>query len=410
VRRYLRVLRQRQYGLLWSGATISALGDGMSFIALVWLVLEAGGGAAEVGWLGAAYTAPIVIGGLAGGILLDRFEPRRVLIVDNAIRGLVMASIPIAAAAGTLSLPHLFLAAGTYGLLYMVSGAGIPTMLPRLVAADDLTTANALESITWGIGGLVGPLLAGLAIAVLGAPSVLAFDAASYFVFVACLIGMGRLPRQERAVPGPGGLGPAVRFILATPAVLAITLMYMTGNVGEGIFTVFAPIYVTGVLGGDATTYGAVVSAWTGGSLVGALLVGALGWRWPLGRSIAAAGLLSGAVLGLLLVGRSIGAMVVILALSGLFASCLTTWAQTIRMRLIPAELRGRVFAVLRTLMRGTPPLGAVLGGALLAGGDPTAAIVAMALLNVVPGLIALVHPALGWKATGDPRPALARG
>jgi MFS family permease len=404
VRRYLRVLRHRQYGLLWLGATVSALGDGMSFIALVWLVLERGGGPAEIGWLGAAYTAPVVIGGLAGGLFLDRFEPRRVLIVDNAIRGLVMASVPIAAAAGVLTLPHVFLAAAVYGLLYMVSAAGIPTMIPRLVAAEDLTTANALESITWGIGGLAGPILAGLAIAVLGAPSVLAFDALSYGIFVACLLAMGRLPHEERAPgPRPGGLGPAVRFILATPAVLAITLIYMTGNLGEGIFTVFAPIYVREVLGGDAATYGAVVSAFTGGSLVGALLVGALGWRWPLGRSIAAAVFLSGSAIALLLVQRSLAQMIVILALTGLLASCLTTWAQTIRMRLIPPELRGRVFAVLRTLMRGTPPLGAILGGAMLAGGDVTIAIVAMSLLSVIPGAVALVHPALGRAATGEP-------
>ena len=446
MQRYLRVLRQRAYALLWGGATVSSLGDGMTFVALVWLVLERGGGAAEVGWLGAAYSAPVIIGGLAGGLVLDRFDPRKVLIADNAIRGLVMASVPIAAALGVLTLPHIFLAAATYGLLYMVSGAGMPTILPRLLSGDELITANAMESISWSIGGLVGPVLAGLLIAVIGAPTVLAFDALSYGVFVACLLGMGPLPALVRSAAGrsalggtPGvegdagpaeggqvgsapevgsgptdskpagrGLGPAVRFILGTPAVLAITLIYMTGNIGEGIFTVFAPIYVRDVLLGDAAVYGVVVSAFTGGALLGAVLVGALGWRWPLGRSIAAAVLAAGLVQGLLIFRPSLMPLVLVLAGIGLCSSCLTAWAQTIRMRLIPPELRGRVFAVLRTLMRGTPPLGSLLAGFLLAGGDITWAVLVATVLNVVPGAIGLVHPALSRAATGEAKSAPA--
>ena len=228
MQRYLRVLRRRAYALLWGGATVSSVGDGMSFVALVWLVLERGGGAAEVGWLGAAFSAPVVIGGLVGGIFLDRFEPRKVLIVDNAIRGLVMASIPVAAAFDALTMAHLFVAAGAYGLLYMVSGAGLPTILPRLLAGEELVTANAMESITWNLGGVGGPVLAGLLIAVLGAPAVVVFDALSYGVFVACLLAMGPLPPLRRAATvASRGLWPAVRFILATPAVLAITLLYM---------------------------------------------------------------------------------------------------------------------------------------------------------------------------------------
>ena len=132
------------------------------------LVLERGGGAAEVSWLGAAFSAPVVIGGLVGGIFLDRFEPRKVLIVDNAIRGLVMASIPVAAAFDALTMAHLFVAAGAYGLLYMVSGAGLPTILPRLLAGEELVTANAMESITWNLGGVGGPVLAGLLIGLTG--------------------------------------------------------------------------------------------------------------------------------------------------------------------------------------------------------------------------------------------------
>jgi MFS family permease len=406
--RYLRLLRRRDYALLWGGATASALGDGMSFIALVWLVLERGGDPGAVGALAALYTAPVVVGGLAAGVVLDRFDRRRVLAADNLVRGLAIASVPLADAFGALTSPHLYAVAAVYGLLFMTSLAGIPSLIPTLVDEADLTTANAMESLSYSIAGLAGPALAGIVIALAGAPAVLAFDAATYGLFVVCLLAMraAPLPSSSPAASGsprPVGLGPALRFVLRTPAIITITLLYMALNVGEGIFLVLAPVYARDVLGGGAATYGLLVSAFTGGTLVGALLVGAIGWRWPLGRSIAVAMVGTGLSMALLLVAADGATAAAVLALAGVFASSLTAWAQTIRMRLIPPEMRGRVFALLRTMMQSTPPLGAVLGGALLAGGDPLPAIVAIAALMTGPGLVALVLPALGREATAEP-------
>jgi MFS family permease len=432
---YLDLLRRRDYALLWAGATVSELGDGMSFVALVWLILERGGDAGTVGWLSAAYTAPVVIGGLAAGIILDRFDRRRVLAGDNLVRGAAIASVPIASALGVLSTAQLFVVAAVYGLLYMTSVAGIPSLIPDLVSEDELTTANAMESISYGLGGLVGPALAGIVIAIFSAPVVLAIDAASYAVFVVCLLAMGpssfaveHRPAAERrpagaatvapatessaadapaAVPprprAGGGLGPAIRFILGAPAIVAITVIYMGLNLSTGVFTVLAPVYSRDVLGGDATTYGAILSAFEAGGLVGLIVVGAIRWRWPLGRSIAVATFSAGLALGLLLVRPSFLPTLLILAAAGLFASSLTAWAQTIRMRLIPPELRGRVFALLRTTMQSTRPIGAVVGGVLLAGGDPIPAIAATAGFVVIPGAIGLWLPALGRGPTAEP-------
>jgi MFS family permease len=423
VSRYVRLLRRRDYRLLWTGATISALGDGMSFVALVWLVLERGGDAGAVGLLAAAYTAPVLIGGLAAGIVLDRFERRRVLAADNLVRGLVIASVPVAAALGVLTTPQLFIVAGIYGLLFMVSLAGIPSLLPSLVDPDDLTTANAMESLSYGIAGVGGPALAGAIIALLGAPVVLAIDAVTYGVLVGCLLLMrgapvaaadpqivgGPVPEADAVGPaGPaarvaGGLGPAIRFVLRTPAILAITLIYMTTNIGEGMFLVLLPVYARDVLTGDAATYGLLASSFTAGSLIGAFAVGAVTWPWPLGRSIAAAVLATGLVFGFLLPSPPLPLAVGILALAGLAASSLTAWAQTIRMRLIPSTMRGRVFALLRTLMQGTPPVGAIVAGAMLSGGGGTAAvIVAIVVVIAVPGAVGLLVPALGREATGE--------
>jgi Transmembrane secretion effector len=194
----------------------------------------------------------------------------------------------------------------------------------------------------------------------------------------------------------------------------------MAVNVGEGMLIVILPSYVRQLTDAGAVGFGLLVSAFTVGSLVGALVVGAIRWPWPLGRSIAAAEVAAGAVVALLIVEPPLlGATLVLIAV-GVCASPLTIWAQTIRMRLIPEELRGRVFALLRTLMQSTPPIGGIAAGLLLGGaiGGPAAgstagssadaasriflAILGVALLTAVPGLIGLVHPALGRAQTAE--------
>jgi MFS family permease len=376
----------------------------MSFVALVWLVIERGGTAADIGWLSAVYTAPVIVGGIAAGIILDRFDKRRVLAADNLIRGVAIASVPIADLFGVLTTTQLFVVAAIYGLLYMVSIAGLPSMIPALVREEDLNTANAMESITYGIAGLIGPALAGVIIVAVGASAVLAFDAVTYGVFVACLLLMrsgGRNP-VAHPVDVPVGIGPAVRFILGAPAIVAITVMYMCLNVSGGIAIVLIPIYAKDVLLGGAQTFGLLLSALTGGELLGLLVIGAIRWRWPLGRSIAAATLIAGLIRAFMVLRPDLIAMIVILAASGIAESSLTPWAQTIRMRLIPPHLRGRVFALLRTSMQSPRPIGSILGGLLLVGGDLTAALVAQALLIVVPGAIGLWIPALGRGPTAE--------
>ena len=132
------------------------------------------------------------------------------------------------------------------------------------------------------------------------------------------------------------GIGPAVRFILGAPAIVATTVMYMCLNISGGISLVVIPVYALDVLGGGAATYGVLLSALTAGELIGLLVIGAVTWPWALGRSIAAGALLSGVILSLLLLRPQLPVILLVLAASGLAESSLTPWAQTIRMRLIP--------------------------------------------------------------------------
>ena len=141
----LRLLRRGPFALLWAGATVSTTGDAMSWVALVWLVYRQRGQAGDVAALAVAYTAPVAVGGLLAGRLLDRFDRRRLLAADNLVRGLAYLTVPVAAALGLLTLTHLYLVAACYGLLKMVSLAGFPALIPAYVEGADLQRANALE-------------------------------------------------------------------------------------------------------------------------------------------------------------------------------------------------------------------------------------------------------------------------
>ena len=226
------LFRSRPFARFWTGFTISALGDAMTRVALVWFVYQATKSPEAVGILLLCYTGPVLVGGLLAGYLLDRFDRGRVMLVDNLIRGLADGLIPLLYALGALAL-----------------------------------------------GEMVGATLAGS----------------------------------------------------------------LTGSRGPGIL-------------------------------------------------ICLAQLLSGLSLTLLLVGQDIGLPLVGalagLTLLGVFSAPLTIWAQTLRMQIIPEPLRGRTFALLRTLMQGAGPLASAVAGFALPLIGAASLLGAAAALIGVPGLV----------------------
>ncbi len=412
MRRYLSLLGSRPFATLWGGATVSAFGDSMTWVALVWLAFERGG-PGSVSALVVAATAPVIVGGLALGVVLDRFDRRAVLICVNATLACAVGLVPLwAHLAGPPPTWLLLSVAALYGFLKIANWAGVPAMIPALVPAEALNTANAMESMSFGVADVAGPAVAGALIAGVGAETVLAFDTLTYLVFLVCLVGLrGRIP-QEHVGPdahGDAGLRPALRFLWRTPPILATTLMFMAFNVGEGMLLVLLPSYTSSVLEGDAATYGLLLSAFSVGALTGSLVVGAIDWRPSLGRSIAVAQTLAGATFLVLALEVGLPGTVAVLLAAGLLISPLTIWAQTIRMRLVPEGMRGRVFGVLRTFMQATPPLGGAAAGILLGGPGVAATVVAMTAIMAVPGVVGLVTPALAESRLRPSVPAPAQ-
>lgn len=410
---YRTTLAHRDFRLLWTGMTVSALGDSMSLVALVWLVYQTSDSVQRLGWFVAAYTAPVALGGLVAGSVLDRFDRRTVLIADNLVRSAAFGVVPLLYHTDALALWHLYVVAVLFALLKMLPLAAVPALIPELRPPSEHDRANALESIGYGVATLAGPALGGVLLTHVNGADVVAIDAATYLVFAA-LLWRSRLPRPGAvsrptgagAESVPGGLGagvlPAARFAVGQPAILATTIMFMLFNVGLGIILVLLPVYAETVLIGGASAFGVLSSALAGGELAGAAAAGMVGSRWPLGRGIAVAQLAAGVfVLGLVALPQ-LPCAVALLVLSAFCSGPLTVWAQTLRMRLIPAHLRGRVFSLLRTGMQAAPPLGGLAAAALLDGPGLRVAVLATALVIGVPGAVGLLLRSLRTETDTD--------
>lgn len=408
---YLTLLSDRRFLAFWGGFTISVTGDAMTRVALVWYVLDRTGSSEAIGLLTFCFAAPVVVGGLVAGWVLDRFDRRSVLIVDSVFRGLAVMSIPLAEAAGVLTLSQVYVVAALHGFLMMIPLAGVPSILPSIVPVERLGTANALETLSYSMSAMIGAPLAGLLVALLGAPGVLWIDAASYLVFAALLAGI-RLdgPADADAVAPKArpaaSYRAALRLLFGQPVLLATTLMYLVLNLGGGALLVWLPLWVAALPHGGAELYGRLLGTMALGQLFSAALAGMLPATAPQGRLICLALLL----LGLSVLPFATGAPVALLyagmLLYGAAYSPLTILAQTLRMQLIPADLRGRTFALLRMLMQSGGPLGGLAAGLLIPVFGLTAAVAGTAMLAVAPAAAGFLVAPLRRARAADLSPA----
>ena len=241
---YRDISRYRSFWVFWLGFAFSVLGDAMIGVALTWLVYQSTHSARAVGLLLLASTGPVLVGGLLVGPLLDRFDRRAVMIVDSIVRGLAVATIPLLHALGHPPLWPVYAVAAVYGCLKMITLAGGPALVPALVPAVRLDTANALETLGFTLGGVIGPPVAGLLIARIGAPNVVLVDALSYGAFALALTRVQldseyKAPSTTRAYR----VRDAVALLRYTPVLFATTLMFMTFNLGEGALAVWPPLF-----------------------------------------------------------------------------------------------------------------------------------------------------------------------
>lgn len=386
--------RSPAFARFWIGRLISLFGDAFTLIALPWFVLQVtGSGTATAGIL-LTLQLPAILTSLVIGSLIDRFQPRTIMAIDNGLRALIVGLIPILYWLGLLELWLLFLLTFFAGMLIPATEVGSRSILPDLVDDKDLDAANMLWSLSTNLALVVGPAVAGLLVASFGGPSVLLIDAGTFAVMTIVAILLPTLKRSQTQIQAPLSERLGLRQLWDLKVVRYTTLLSLVFFFSYGPLEAALPLYSEAILQTDARGYGYLWSALAVGALIGTLSSTALSRRLRLGVALPLIALLWGASLLPMVFVNDLGLACGLLLLGGLMWGPYTPMETTLLQRNVPKAQLGRVFGARSTLLAGGSPLGLAIGGMLLAFVPPTGVIALSAVACLLVGLSGLVTPA----------------
>ncbi len=405
--------RYPAFGRLWVGRLVSLFGDALALIALPWFVLQVtGSGTATAGIL-LTLQLPAILTSMFIGSLIDRFQPRAIITIDNVVRTLLFGLIPVFYWFHGLQLWLLFLLTFLAGLLVPATEVGARSIVPDLVQDRDLDAANMLWSFSFNLSLVIGPAVAGILVASFGGPSVLLIDAGTFAVMAMLALTLPALQRDRAAAEVPVSERLGLRQLWGMKVVRYTTLLSLVFFFSYGPLEAALPLYSHAVLQTDARGYGLLWSALAVGALMGTLSSTALSRRLRLGIALPLIALLWGASLLPIVFINGLWWACGLLFLGGLMWGPYTPMETTLLQRNVPKAQLGRIFGARSTLLTGGSPLGLAVGGILLAFVPSTSVIALSALACILVGLGGLASPTfrdLSLLSTGPGSQASADG
>jgi MFS family permease len=276
---------------LWSAGTISVFGTLITRTALpLAAILVLGAGALEVSFLRGLEIAAGLVFGLVAGVWVDRLRRRPILIAADLGRAVLLGSVPVAALAGALTLPHLLLVAFLASILTIFFDVADRAYLPTLVPAERLVTANSSLTATMSVAEFAGFGISGFLVQVLTAPIAIAIDAVTY-VISALLIREIRAPEpppppvHERE-PVLAEIREGLRVIGGAPILRAYAIGSALAHLLWGVFGSVWILYATRELGLTPAMIGVVAGIGGIGSLAGAVIIVPLARRLGVGPTL----------------------------------------------------------------------------------------------------------------------------
>lgn len=364
---YRGLLAHRDFRLLWLGQVTSQFGDACYEIAMVWLVLQlTGQDYFSVGLVIFARLAPYVVIGPFAGVYVDRWDRKRTMVITDVVRGFVVLIVPLLHVVGALEVWHVAAVAFTLTTCRTLFNPALQASIPRIVDESRLVGANALIQASGQTAAIAGPAAAGLLLTWISADALFVLDGLTFLFSAAmiALLALHALPR-DRSTEGTvrTELAGTIRTLSRKRPVLWSVVLYAVGLLTiAGSYRVGLAALSENVLGGGSATYGLLIAALAGGTVLGALVLGATQPRRPT-VVIFGGWALWGVCFAVLGLGGSLVLALVLAVVSGIGESAATVFTTALVQRAIPPEQLGKVFGLWSLLCSTGESLSGVLTG-----------------------------------------------
>ncbi len=371
----LRSFSVPNYRRYFLGQLVSLSGTWMQVVAETWLVLSLTHSGVAVGIGAALQFTPMLLGGAWGGLIADRFDKRRLLIVTQTAMAIPALALLTLTVTHAIALWMLYLLIFARGAVNAVDNPARQAFLVELVGPERLVNAVSLGSALVNSARTIGPALAGVVIATIGVEPCFALNAASFAAMIYALRGMdaAALRSLPRAAREPGQVRSGLRYVRSTPRLwIPLALMAIVGTFTFN-FQTLLPLLATFGFHGGAGAYAALTTAMGLGAIAGAIANGA--------RSRVRPALLAGAsaVFGALVLSAAaapsltlaVVALVPVGAASVVFAASVNSFLQLA----VAPQMRGRVMALYSVVFLGSTPIGGPLMGWLAGSAGPRVAL-----------------------------------
>ena len=397
----LRVLRQRNYALLWFGGFVSQLGDFVLFVGLPYEIYRLTGSTLATAGMVFSFLVPNILLGSVAGVFVDRWDRRRLMVTANLLQALSLLPLLLVSQLGLWVIFAVLLLESSISQLF---GPAQVALMPTLLEGGqaDLLTANATSGVGRHLSRLIGPAIGGVVVAFGGLSAVTVVDSASFVASAGmlALIHSRPTPRHVTDSLEHETLSAwrrllkewiaGLRVVLHEPILRALLVFAIITAVGEGLTSALFVVWVVGPLHSDSTGWGLVLSTQAIGGLAGALVIARLGSRIrPVPLLIGAALAFGGIDLVLFTypaIYPHIGPALVMLVIVGVPGAAMGAASTTLQQSQTEDSHRGRVVGA----------IGAVAGlGALLG------ATIAGVLGQVVPVIALLVVQGSGYLIGG---------
>jgi len=376
-------LQYPNYRLWFTGQLLSLIGTWMQITAQGFLVFELTQSPVYLGYVGFAAGIPSIVLMLFGGVIADRVARRNLLIITQSAMMILAIILAALTFSGTMQAWHIVLLALALGTANAFDAPAAQAFVLELVDRKDLPNALALNATLFNLATVVGPTVAGLTYAAFGAAWCFTINAISFLAVIVALLRM-RLPAREltrRAQSALNQVKEGLRYTLAHPilrtliAVPAVAILFSTA------YATLLPAWAVDVLGGNATTNGLLQSARGAGSLLGALMIAAVGHLGRQGRWLTIGTFVYPGLLLVFAAVRWVPLSFLVLAGVGWGGMLVYNMSNTLLQLHVSDEMRGRVMSISAMTVFGGMPLGSLWSGALAQAIGPPLTIVAGALI-----------------------------